>query len=384
MSSDPRSVVVIGAGILGLATAARLVAQGARVIVLSLAGSHRTASLRSFSWLNSLGRHTASYQQLREQGLQRYRALAQTLGEPAWLRFSGSLSWVPEGDGAALKMLHTHLMAIGYPVQWLSQAQASRVEPALAMTAISAEGVLNAPNEGWVDLPPLLDVLRRAVVDAGGIVQETARAPWVRTSQGAVDGVVLHDGTMLDADAVVVAAGAATPSILRENGLTMPARSTLSGLVWARVRGNCALTSVVRTPAISVRPCADGSLVLHADAADVQVQGDETQGYRLSAATVASVLEDTRAMLAGAPKLDVLGVGAGLRPIPGDGHPVVGALPNIPGYYVAFSHSAATLGPLLGELLADEILEDTVSPLLADFRPDRFFGEITFPSGASV
>ena len=35
-------------------------------------------------------------------------------------------------------------------------------------------------------------------------------------------------------------------------------------------------------------------------------------------------------------------------------------------------HSGITLGPLLGRLLADEIVRDAPSPALAPFRPDRF------------
>jgi glycine/D-amino acid oxidase-like deaminating enzyme len=62
----------------------------------------------------------------------------------------------------------------------------------------------------------------------------------------------------------------------------------------------------------------------------------------------------------------------GLRPVPADGHSCVGALPEIPGYYEAVTHSGVTLGPLVGRLLAREILTGEVDPLIAPFRPDRF------------
>ena len=41
-------------------------------------------------------------------------------------------------------------------------------------------------------------------------------------------------------------------------------------------------------------------------------------------------------------------------------------------YYVAFSHSGATLGLIVGELLAQEILSGEPHPMLATFRPRRF------------
>ncbi|GLU29158.1 hypothetical protein Brsp01_43910 [Brucella sp. NBRC 12950] len=65
-------------------------------------------------------------------------------------------------------------------------------------------------------------------------------------------------------------------------------------------------------------------------------------------------------------------MGIGPRPIPGDGLSVFGAIPNIGGLYTAFSHSAATLGPVIGELLADEIADGHITSLSVDFRPDRF------------
>jgi glycine/D-amino acid oxidase-like deaminating enzyme len=50
----------------------------------------------------------------------------------------------------------------------------------------------------------------------------------------------------------------------------------------------------------------------------------------------------------------------------------VGAVPSVPGYYEAVSHSGITLGPVIGQLLASEILSGMRDELLADFRPERF------------
>ncbi|MFE3887038.1 NAD(P)/FAD-dependent oxidoreductase [Streptomyces lydicus] len=60
------------------------------------------------------------------------------------------------------------------------------------------------------------------------------------------------------------------------------------------------------------------------------------------------------------------------RPIPVDAFPSVGAVPSVPGYYEAVSHSGITLGPVIGRLLASEILSGKRDEMLADFRPERF------------
>ena len=71
-------------------------------------------------------------------------------------------------------------------------------------------------------------------------------------------------------------------------------------------------------------------------------------------------------------KAEVSEVRLGVRPVPEDGVSCVGAVSGIPGYYEAVTHSGVTLGPLIGRLLAREILTGEVDPMLAPFRPDRF------------
>jgi len=46
-------------------------------------------------------------------------------------------------------------------------------------------------------------------------------------------------------------------------------------------------------------------------------------------------------------------------------------LPGEEALYLAVTHSGMTLGPLLGELVAAEILGAAPDPRLASFRPER-------------
>jgi len=58
--------------------------------------------------------------------------------------------------------------------------------------------------------------------------------------------------------------------------------------------------------------------------------------------------------------------------MPADGLPIAGALPGYQGVYLLVTHSGITLGPLLAQLLADEIITGRISPWLERYRPDRF------------
>ena len=58
--------------------------------------------------------------------------------------------------------------------------------------------------------------------------------------------------------------------------------------------------------------------------------------------------------------------------MPEDGFPVIGRPARIGGLYIATMHSGVTLAPVVGELVALEVIDGTRDPLLAPFGPDRF------------
>ena len=52
----------------------------------------------------------------------------------------------------------------------------------------------------------------------------------------------------------------------------------------------------------------------------------------------------------------------GTRPVPIDGFPVVGNIEGHKGVFVAIMHSGVTLAPLIGQLLASEMLKTSKKP----------------------
>ncbi len=70
---------------------------------------------------------------------------------------------------------------------------------------------------------------------------------------------------------------------------------------------------------------------------------------------------------------DIEDVFIGWRPLPLDGHPVLGPSPSQPSAYLAIMHSGVSLAPIVGELVAKEILSGTQAPGIEAYRPDREF-----------
>ena len=369
----PGHVVVLGGGILGVSTAYHLRRRGASVTLVTEAGLATGASGRSLAWLNSAARRSPAYHRLRTLGIDRYRTL--TAREPGlpWLRFDGGLMWFPADEEARLRELFVYEQAEGYAAEWLSPDQIAEHTPGVDASAVPACGAIFNPGEGWVDLPSLIDLLAKDFTARGGDLVLDAGPVTPLTSGGRVYGARTGRGRDFDADAVVLATGAAVPGTLARLGVPIGDRTPTSLLVRTRpVRTG--LRAVLNTPRVSVRPTADGALVLDSAWSEAEIGHRADGAPEVEQSTVDKLLAEAGAVLAGHPELPFDSYGVGRKPIPADGEPVLGALDQFAGCYVAFSHSGATLGLIAGELLADEIITGRPHPLLAGFTPGRFLG----------
>jgi glycine/D-amino acid oxidase-like deaminating enzyme len=373
MTSSPARprVAVIGAGILGVSTALQLVRLGADVTLVTEGSAASQASGRSLSWLNSSRDRSASYHTLRVLGIDRYRTLGWAHPAADWLRFDGGLTWDASGESNEIAAAFAHERAIGYDARLLAADDIDSVTPGVDATLVTPEGAIFNPGEGWVDLPSLIAVLLDEYTTAGGTLLVDAGKASIEVSDGRVTGVSTETGARFDVDAAVLAVGAAVPATLAALGVHIGDASPVALLVKSKP-GDFALRAVLNTPRVAVRPTPDGALVLDSAWSEEEVVVRDDGSYEVADSTVAGLLAEASAVLEGNPELELESYGVGPKPIPADGEPVFGELDGIPGYYVAFSHSGATLGLIAGELLASEIVSGEPHPLLADFRPGRF------------
>jgi glycine/D-amino acid oxidase-like deaminating enzyme len=61
-----------------------------------------------------------------------------------------------------------------------------------------------------------------------------------------------------------------------------------------------------------------------------------------------------------------------VRALAGGREPIIGPVAEVPDLYLAVIHSAVTLAPAVGRLVARELVDGTVEPALAGCRLDRF------------
>lgn len=366
------SAVIIGAGIFGVSTGVQLARRGIRVTILNDGPPANGASGRSLSWLNSARMRSEPYHRLRMAGIDRYRTLSARHPDADWLRFDGGLTWDADDARNEIDAAYRHEVSLGYDAQLLSAGDVAGVTPGLDAGAITPQGAIFNPGEGWVDLPALIGLLLEEFSALGGVLVTAQGAARVTVEGGRAVAAETATGGRFAADAVVLATGPAVPRMAADSGQTIGDGTPIALLVQTKPSAH-PLRAVLNTPRVAVRPAPGGTFSLDADwAADEGVTMRADGGYDIDEAVVDALLAEAAKVMEGNPKLEVASIGVGGKPIPGDGEPVVGALKAIPGYYVAFSHSGATLGLIVGELLAHEIATGAEHSMLATFRPERF------------
>jgi glycine/D-amino acid oxidase-like deaminating enzyme len=369
-SSFPIKVGVVGGGVIGVSTAWQLARAGADVILLTESVLTSEASGRSLSWLNSAGMWREPYYRLRMAGIDRYRTLSAQQPGLRWLRFAGGLAWYA-GVGEELLRRHDHDVAHGYESHVLTRDQVRAHSPGVDAAAIPDAGAIWNPGEGWVDLPSLVQFLIKDFLERGGQLITSAGQCTVGVNAGSITGVITEDRELVRVDAVVLATGAAAPAMLADLGITVPDATPISLLVTSRPVHH-PLRAVLNTPRVSVRPTPDGALAIDSDWTSAHITRAGDGSYQVPPAIIEELLAEASRVLQGNPELKAAQYGIGPKPVPADGEPVLGRVDDVPGLYVAFTHSGATLGLIAGELLAYEIMTGASHPMLAEFNIRRF------------
>ncbi len=359
-------IAVIGAGIVGASVAFRLSQNGAEVQVLDRGRPASGTTSVSFAWINANSKTPREYFELNRAGMEEHLKLADELPEvSSGLQRDGNLIWAEGEDLKELERRVERLRSWDYAAEWWTASRVrEELEPQVTFTNPESP-VAFFPEEAWVDAPRLTNLLLDRAVGYGAVVRPGVGVADIEMDGGRVTGVRLADEDNIRVDAVVNAAGTAADGIAAMVGRELPLE-TRNGLI-ARVSTKAGiLKRLLHTPNVNLRPDGPQHVILHHGSVDEKLAGGDEE--RLAE----ELLERARKILPALADAELEEVRVGVRPVPGDGLSCVGGVTVIPGYYEAVTHSGVTLGPLVGRLLAREMLTGEIDPLLAPFRPDRF------------
>jgi glycine/D-amino acid oxidase-like deaminating enzyme len=362
-------VVVIGAGVYGAAVTAELARRDAHVTVVDSAAPATGTSGASFSWTNSNGKTPRAYHELNIAGMEAHRRLAHDVSGSDWYHEGGNLEWTAgDTEQQALARRVDALLDCGYQARWLSRDEALRLEPDLNPAELPDAGIACFPNEGWIEPTRLIGHL---LSTSGADRVWNDAVTGIDSSDGRVRSVLLASGRRLAADAVVNCAGPRAAEVAALAGLTLPMANTRGVLVYTSPVA-VGVSHVVHAPHVHLRPDGGGRLLLHTHELDGAAHVSDTGETTVDQSAVDKLMAAGCALYPGIRAASVESVRVGVRPIPGDGLPVLGRAPGLANFHFAVSHSGATLCLHAGALVAAEVLGEDRSAELAAFRVERF------------
>lgn len=359
-------VAIVGAGIVGSSVAYKLSEGGAKVVLIDGAEPGSGTTSTSFAWVNANNKLPREYFELNVAGMREHGRLHHEIGG-GWLHPTGNLILPTDRECENLERRVERLRSWSYAAEMLPASTVNEKLEPQAVFPDPGTKIAHFPEESWVDAPALTAALVRAARSKGA---EMLLGSAVREIEVAEEGATLglENGDTVRADAVVNATGAWGAAVAEMVGRTLPLDVFRGLLVRVAVPGE-PLRHLLHTPRINLRPDGPGHVLLHHGSVDEELT-DDFAGTEDP--LCAKLLERALRVLPALEGAEIVEARFGRRPVPADGHSCVGGLSRRPGYYEAVTHSGVTLGPLVGRLLAREILTGEVDPLIAPFRPDRF------------
>ena len=365
-----RPVVIIGAGTIGLSIGWKLAEAGQAVVIFEQEHAGRGTSWQAAGMLApdaEIGFEELELYALSRESLRRWPVFAEQLeeatGQEVDLRTEGTFVVADEPDSAqALRRLYDFQKEQGLSVEWLSAQEALEREPFLAPRLAAA---VFAPSDYQVDNRRLLEALRGAFEQAGGVLREQTPVQSVQPDASRPV-VTTAGGEHVEAETVVVAAGVGTRDL--EGLEALPAVRPVKGqMIELQADRPFALEHVVRGPDAYLAPKSDGRLLVGATSEE---RGFDT---RVTAGGLFELLEGAREVVPGIDELEVTATWAGLRPAARDNAPLLGAS-GAPGVVLATGHyrHGILLTPVTAEEVAHLVLHRETSRWLQPFSPARF------------
>jgi glycine oxidase len=365
-------VLVVGGGVIGLSCAWRLAEAGHEVTVVAPDPGRDGASWVAAGMLAPVTEvqfGEAPLTELLREGAALWKEFATSLerasGHDVGYDESGTLTVALDtSDRAALDQLLAYQHSLGCTAHRRTASECRALVPSLTPTL---RGGIEVPGDHHVDNRALLGALVQACRSNGVrfvpcTVEAVASPAYGEAGEDGVAGesgpsADLSDGSRLDSDHLLLAAGTGTPHIggLAAAGLPeiRPVKGHILRLGPPVGRNSPPLLprtvrALVHGRSIYLVPRPDGTLVV---GATMEERGTD---LRVQAGAVHELLCDARAVVPGIDELELLEAGTGLRPATPDNTPVVGWT-ALAGVAVASGHFRN--GMLLAPLTAASVVD---------------------------
>ncbi len=372
-TNNEYDAIFVGAGVIGLASAWRAAARGARVCVLEAERPASGATGVAAGMLAPAGEASwgeESLLGLNLESLDRWPDFAGELetasGVDVGFARRGALHVALDRDEAeSLRRSYDLQRRLGLDSDWLTGGECRKLEPGLA-TGVG--GGAHVPGEASVDPRRVAAALLAALERDGVPVRAGARVTSARRSGGSWR-LETAGGEAFSAAALVLTAGCWSGQIdWLPPEARPPVRPVKGEIVTLRGPGDQPVCErIVAGDRVYMVPRADGRLIV---GATVEEKGFDTT---VTAGGVHELLRESYRLIPEIAELELAETTAGLRPGTPDNAPLIGSS-RLEGLLVATGHfrNGVLQAPLTAVCVADLLAGEQPPIDLTPFSPDRF------------
>ena len=254
----------------------------------------------------------------------------------------------------------------------INSEQANILEPSINFN--NNKNIVYSKDDGTINTRELINLLIKSIKINGGKVITECEYKKLNFQKTNISSVSTSLGN-IDANKVVFACGIDTNSLLSKNYLIKPT----PGVIIKSKPYKKIINKIIVGPGIHFYQQSNGQIII-GEQGSISITDAKSLKNRLERFSSRSIemnyLNKIRSMGGEFFKdifdLEIDEVSIGWRPIPIDGKPIIGRLDHNPNIYLATMHSGISLGPLVGSLVARELVQDIEIPVLENFRPSRF------------
>ena len=349
-------VIVVGGGIVGLATACVLASEGHSVQILERERPGSRASWVAAGLLtpSSPWRYPPALIELCFRSEDMYPQLVSELiactGIDPEHEVAGMI--YPEGvaNDAAQIADHTRLRnELGFGVEHLERADLDRLQPGLGD---EVEGAAFQRRSARVRPPRLLAGLVRRAEQLDVSIVSACEVTSLLADAGRIAGVRVAGGQCLPADAVVLAAGAWSGHLARSLGLIVDVRPVRGQILLLRGEPGV-LGPTINDGFDYLVPRRDGRILVGSTMEDVGFEAVNTEE------ALSRMRRNARRLLPAVASMTEEMSWAGLRPGTPDRMPYLGPVEGCPGLVLATGHfrNGILLAPITARIVADVLAE---------------------------
>lgn len=373
------TVVIVGAGVVGLSAAYQIARRGGmRVVLLEKDTVGAGSSLRAAGITTGL-LWSETGVLARRLGIEWFRRFSEELVDGyTYHDEHGCLNLFTRATWPARQSLLPLYDRLGVAYEILSAAEIHQRWPALT-PADESTGLLD-PSGGYSEPDEYVPALARACRSLGVQIEEHRTVTGLLTSGGRVRGVRTREGDV-EADAVISSIHAWTHALWKPAGVVWPVK----GFVHQRYVSH-AMSEPFVAPAVNAdpysgyfRPARGNRILIGAETGDRQESPAPDAGFQMDDLSTPAAVRDSAAerlrdlvpALRGATwETERIG----LICFSMDGEPIIGPVAALPGLFVAgaFHSGGFSYNTVAGVLLAEMVAGSRTSIDVSAFSPDRF------------